>query len=609
MKRTLLSYITTLCLGGTLFAQDLEMRGIEVRASRLKEVATQSISDIIIMDDREILKKSVSSLFESVFDEVGIDWARSGTFGTVSSIFIRGGRSDQVLFMFEDIPLNDPVGLGTSQFANMPPIIDRMEILKGPQSVIYGSDAMSGLIYMGLERGRGKPEISFDFLYGERDTVRSIVGYKGSVDRFHFNFRAAFFNTKNFDITRKNDNTDDIDFYRNSSLAFKVGYVWNRALLDVFFLGYEGGLNFDNCNNKIDAKCIENKILNVGGVKVSFFPLNNYNIRFTIGRSDILRNYSGDAKAFGRARGIIFYSDVDNYIRFPKGSLSFGGTLKEEMGETSNIPTTRFRTNSVYSNILLRPFRYLQIQGGIRYDDSDTFKDSTVYKAGSTIYIKPLNIVMYGSYSTAYKTPNIYQYTFGNTQGLKPEESRGYQAGLRGRWCRLFAGFSIHETFYENLIEYDFATFSYKNLGFARAAGKEVFMGFFITRSMTAKAFFSDTESYCISGCGNVKPKVQYLRIPREKWGIVIKGNAGNVDTNLSFVRVGPRNDINPDTNPPSIVRLKGYSLLNAYLGYRLNQNYKIYIQGINLLNERYEEVYGYNTISRSVYAGVEVRY
>ncbi len=609
MRKNLVGTIILLSFMSSVFAQDLELRGIDVRSSRLKEVATQSVSDIIVMDSREIMKKSVSSVFESLFDEVGIDWSRTGTFGTVSNVYIRGGKGNQVLFMFEDIPLNDPMGLGTSQFARVPPIVDRMEILKGPQSIIYGSNAMSGLIYLGLDRGRGKPVMSFDFLYGERDTVRSVVGYRGSLDRFHFNFRASFFNTKNFDITRQDDNIEDVDFSRNSALTFKVGYVWNKALLDVFFLGYESGLNFDNCNNRIDARCIENVIMNVEGVKVNLFPLNNYNIKFTIGRSDTTRAYGGEASSYGKFRGIVFYSDIENYIKFSKLSFSFGGSMKEESGEATNINITRFRTNSVYSNVLLTPFRYWQIQGGIRYDDSDTFRDKTVYKAGSTIYIKPINVILYGSYATAYRTPNIFEFTQGGTQGVKPEESKGYQAGLKGRWCRLFAGFGIYETFYENLIDYDTNTLSYKNLGYTRAEGKEVYMGFFITKSMTAKAFFSDTYSYCITGCGYLKPKEQVPRIPREKWGIVIKGTAGRIDTNLSFVRIGERNDMAFNGGQPSIVNLKGYSLFNAYIGYRISDNYKVYVQGINLLDEKYEEVYGYNTIRRSVYAGVEVRY
>ncbi len=609
MKRFILGIMPFLFAGGVVFSEDLELRGIDVRSSRLKEVATQSVSDLVIMDRKEMLKKSVSSIFESLFDEVGIDWSRTGTFGGVSSVYIRGGKSNQVLFMFEDIPLNDTVGLGTSQFSRIPPVIDRLEILKGPQSIIYGSDAMSGLIYLGLDRGRGKPVLTFDFLYGERDTVRSIVGYKGSLDRFHFNFRTSFFNTKNFDMTKDNDNPDDIDFSRNASLAFKVGYVWNKAILDVFFLGYNSGLNFDNCNNKIDARCIEDVIMNAEGVRVNLFPLNNYNIKFTLGRSDTFRNYREEASAFGKFRGIVFYSDIDNYIKFSKVSLSFGASMKEESGETSTISITRFRTNSFYSNVLLKPFRYWQIQGGVRYDDSDTFQDKTVYKAGSTLYVRPLNLIVYGSYATAYRTPNIFEFTYGGTQGLNPEESKGYQAGLKGRWCRLFAGFGIYETFYENLIDYDTSTFSYRNLGYARSEGKEVYMGFFITRSMTAKAFFSNTYSYCISGCGYLKPKDQVPRIPKEKWGIVIKGKTGNIDTNLSFVRVGKRNDVKYSGGQPTLVTLKGYSLLNAYLGYRISDNYKIYIQGINLLNENYEEVYGYNTLGRSLFAGVEVRY
>ncbi len=606
MKRLLI----LLGLGlGFIRAQDLELKSVEVRASRLREVATQGTEDMIIMDKREIEKKSVTSIYEALFDEMGIDGARTGLFGAQSSIYIRGGRSSHILFMFEGVPLNDPVGLGTSQFSRVPPILDRMEILKGPQSVLYGSDAMSGLVYLSLDRGRGKPELTLDFMYGERDTFRTMIGYKGSVDRIHFNIRGSLINTKNYDFTRRNDSAEDVDFYGNSSLAFKVGYVWERAILDVFFLGYDGRLNFDNCADRIDAKCIENSLMNSGGVKISLYPLNNYNIKFTIGRTDAERVYSGDASSFGRYRGLVFYSDIDNYIKFKKFALSFGGTMKEESGETSTIPVTRFRTNSIYSNILFRPIRYWNIEGGIRFNDSDTFEDRTVYKAGTSFYVRPLNVIFYGSYATAYRTPNIFEYTYGNTEGLKPEESAGYQAGLKGRWCRLFAGFGIYETFYRNLIDYDSNTFSYINLGEARAEGKEVYMGVYITRSLTARAFFNDTYSYCLTGCGYLSPKEQVPRIPREKWGFILRGTMGNFDTNLSFVRMGDRKDVTYDSGQPSLVKLKGYSLLNAYIGYRVGERYKLYVYGINLLNEDYEEVYGYNVLRRSIYAGVEVNY
>lgn len=606
MKRVLLSVGLSL---GLVWAQDLELKSVEVRASRLREVATQGTGDMIIMDRREIEKKSVTSIYETLFDEIGIDGARTGLFGSQSSIYIRGGRSSHVLFMFEGVPLNDPVGLGTSQFNRIPPVIDRLEILKGPQSILYGSDAMSGLVYLSLDRGRGKPELTLDFMYGERDTFRTMLGYKGSIDRIHFNINAALVNTKNYDFTRKNDIENDVDFYGNSSLALKVGYAWDRAILDVFFLGYDGRLNFDNCGGNVDANCIENSLMNSGGVKVSVYPLNNYNIRFTIGRTDSERVYSGDASSFGRYRGLIFYYDVENYIRFSKVALSFGGTIKEESGETSTIPVTRFRSSSIYTNILFRPVRYWNIEGGVRFNDSDTFEDRTVYKAGTSLYIRPLNVILYGNYATAYRTPNIFEYTYGNTSGLKPEESAGYQAGLKGRWCRLFAGLGVYETFYNNLIDYDSNTFSYINLGHARAEGKEIYMGVYITRSLTAKAFFNDTYSYCLEGCGYLKPKEQVPRIPKEKWGFIIKGNIGSFDTNLSFVRVGDRKDVTYEGGQPSLVQLKGYSLLNAYMGYRVGNKYKLYVYGVNLLNEDYEEVYGYNVLRRSIYAGVEVKY
>ena len=160
---------------------------VVVTASRIEEPAEAAASSITVITRKEIEQKQYRTVFDALRDVAGLDAVRSGGPGSLSSVFLRGTKSEHTLVLIDGVEVNDPVSAGRSfNFANLSLAnVERIEVLRGPQSTLYGSDSMGGVINVITRKGKGPLSGDVSVEAGSFNTFRERLGLSGGAGKGH----------------------------------------------------------------------------------------------------------------------------------------------------------------------------------------------------------------------------------------------------------------------------------------------------------------------------------------------------------------------------------------------------------------------------------------
>lgn len=583
---------------------------VTITANRLATPTTDVGSSSSIITAEEIAQKQQPFVSDVLRGTPGLDLVRSGGPSQQTSIFTRGANSEDTLVLIDGIVANDPSSPSRAfDFSTLlVNDIDRIEVLRGPQSTLWGSNAMGGVVNIITRRGEG-PLSGYALAEGGSfNTFRESVGFSGGDKHVNYSLNVTQADSQGFPAADARFGNHTPDGYNNQALAGRIGYVFSPEFDIDLIARYQhnrvriddgGGPGQDDPNRflKSDQEYLrlQPHLVLFDGALVQTYGF-NYTHYF---RNDT------DPAAPTNNDGSLLQFDFQNDVRISKdNTLTAGLVLTQEDFSSTGMD---WRYASGYGIFLQDQMNFnnsLYFTGGARYEDHTIGRSSLTYRF-TAAYLLPTATKFHTSYGTGFKSPTLSDlYSSYGSPTLKPEKSMGFDFGVeQGLFDRaLVLDATYFNSHFTDLIDYDFASNHEENIGAARTQGAELGASIHPCRNVIAGINYTYTQSE------DETMRTELLRRPKNKvgafvnWKYVPKGNVS-----LSVNYVSSRADIDPVTFNNS--RVGAYVLVNVSTSYQLSDHVELYARIDNLLNQHYEEVDGYGVADISAYAGVKVKF
>ena len=457
-----------------------ELNPITVTATRTSQTVDETLASVTVITREQIEQQQARSVTDVLTGLAGISISNNGGAGKVSSLFLRGASSSQVLFLVDGIKVGS-VTTGTTPFQNIPiELVDRIEVVRGPRSSLYGSEAIGGVIQIFTRKGGGYMTPFASVGGGRYDSYDMSAGISGGGESGWYNLSLNKSKTEGFDSCENqfmggcfNIEPDD-DRYKNTSGSVQAGYRFdNGAKIDVHAMRSEGEVEFDGgFVNESDTR------FQVAGGSFSFNPLDFMQVTLSGGSNwDESRNFIDGVftSDFNSRRDTL--SIQSDATLFDNQTITFGfDYLDDSVRGTTNYDRDSRDNKGLFAQYLGR-FNSQELQLSIREDDNQQFGHHTTGNAGWG-YTWSRNFRLYASYGTAFKAPtfnDLYFPGFSNPD-LEPEESHSSEIGIAGNPDWGTWSVNLYETKIDDLISFDFMLSKPINVDEARIRGLEAIL-------------------------------------------------------------------------------------------------------------------------------------
>lgn len=572
-----------------------------ITATRSATPKTEIASSITIITSDEIEKKKKADVVELLKDLPGIDVAQTGGIGGTSYIYIRGAKPEHTLVMIDGIEMNDPMSFGRSyNLSNlMLENIEQIEIVKGPQSTLYGSDAMGGVINIITKKGGGKRFSLFSEI-GSFKTFRERIEVGGGDKKFGYSLGVARIDTEGISSAGEKYGNTEKDGYRNTSLTAHLTFEPKDKINTDLVLKYSaakmdiddsGGENGDDPNYTVKNREFYLGLQCAKKVGVSF----SRNNRSYHDDADTKHPTEFTRNTFSSQIRKVDWQDSLSINKF--NTILAGVEYEEERGGSHNISSkmTHSRGYFLQDQISVNDKFFAAL--GARLDNYHKFGSKITCRVAPGYSINA-NSRIKTSYATGFKSPSLYQlYSSVGNENLNPEKSRGWDVGLEQYFLdkTIFLDAAYFYNDFSNIVEYDRTSKKYKNVAEAQTEGVE------LNSSLKLKDAFVFKASAARLRAKDKTTGKNLQRRPSKKNSFGINYNySKNGVFNVETVYMGERDDT---------VVLRSYRLVNMSISHNINKNLEIYARANNVFDEDYEEVKGYGTYGAAFYGGVKVNY
>ncbi len=612
---------------------EFQAEEIVVTATRIATPTREVGSSVTVITANEIEEKQKMTVLEVLRTVPALDVVQSGGPGGTTSIFIRGAKSEYTLVLIDGIEINDPISAGRSyNFANLTTDnIERIEIIRGPQSTLYGSDAIGGVINIITKKGKGKTSGFVSLEGGSFSTLRESAGVSGGDKWVDYSLGLSRWDTDGISAANEKDGNSEKDGYENTSISARLGvtptenagvdfilrYIKDKSDLDNF-----GGVGGDDPNNTATGKQLffrtqlRLSLLDDLWEQKLGFSLTEYNRDYQNNTdadhpTDFSRgSYDGEELKFDWQHNLYLHET---------NTLTLGVENEEERGKsdyysesvwgayTSIFDKKTARTTSYYLQDQVKLWDSWFTTLGVRLDDHSKFGTKVTYRVASAYLIPHTGTKLKGTYGTGFKAPSLYYlYSEYGDENLAPEESTGWDAGVEQSFFgkKLIMEATYFSNKFDNMIEYDSSTWRFTNVASAKTKGVELSASIRPIDDLSLRANYTYTETE------DKTTGEELLRRPKNKLGINANYrffDKGNV--NLGIAYVGDRKDNDYSTWPATRVELPSYTLVNLATSYQITKNIQVFGRAENLLNKGYEEVKGYGTPGISAFAGAKMSF
>lgn len=586
------------------------MESVIVYGSRLQQLTSETGSSVTVITAEDMEALGFDFTVDALASAPGVTVNSTGAFGGQASIRIRGAGSEQTLVLLDGVPLNDPSSPGGGfDFARFDPEnVERIEILKGPQSTLWGTDAIGGVV--SITTKRPDPGLSGGVFgeYGAFETFRGGASVSGADDRG--DFRLAVVRTESDGISKADEDNGngEEDGYAATSVSARGGLALGTqgARLEGSLLWTDASTDFDSftfgAQGNIGDGDQATETEELAGNVMLIAPLfdDRLDNQFMVGYSGIDRqNFSAGQATFGaegkrtilRYQGTLAIND--------RNLLAFGAERDEAEadGEESAI-------NGYFALYEFEVSDALTLTGGVRLDDHDEFGGETTARA-AVAYNPTDTLTLRASWGEGFKAPTIFQSTFicgfcGLSEpnaNLVPEISEAFDIGAewRSRDGRFEAGVTLFDQKSENLIDFTF-TAGYDNIAQVDSRGAELFAGMQLTSSLRLDANYANIDAEDGSG-------TERARIPRHSGDLTLAWNPATPFSGTVLLRY------NGDEANTDGTTLDAWTRLDLNARWSLSEALELYLRVENVLDEDYQQVLGYGTPDRSAYVGARARF
>ena len=572
-----------------------------VEGSRLGQAETEVGSSVTIITAEDIDALGFDFAVDAIAAAPGVTVNSNGAFGGQASVRIRGAATGQTLVLIDGIPVNDPTSSGGSfNFARVDTEnIERIEILKGPQSTLWGTDAIGGVVSITTKRHEKELGGSAFAEHGSFNTFRGGASVGNSNDTG--DFRLAIVGTSSDGISKadENDGNTEDDAYEALTLSAKGGLnlggdarlsanvLWTDA--ETEFDGF-GASGFGDADNVSETEELSANVSLTG----SLFDERLENL-LLVGYADIDRqNFNNGAPGFGATGDRVLYRYQGTLGINDANKLAFGVEREETMSGDEDTSI-----DGVFALYEWQAAEALTLTGGLRVDDHSTFGAETTGRVAAAYNPNP-QLTLRASWGQGFKAPTLFQLSGGGfaepNPNLQPETSEAIDAGIdwRSRDGRFEAGFTVFDTDIENLISY--AVTGYFNEAEVKTQGIELVGRVVITDWLSVDANYAYIDAEDTDG----NPQ---RRIPEHSGDVRF-----NVDPDGPFSgNVLIRYNGEEPNNATSTV--DSWTRVDVTGSYDLNETVELFGRVENLFDEEYQQILGYGTPDLSGYVGIRLRY
>ncbi len=588
----------------------------------------QSVTVISATDIRTEQSSAVVDLLRRV---PGVTVTSNGGLGTTAAVNIRGANSDQTVALIDGVKLNDPSSPSSGfNFGNLlTGNISRIEVVRGSQSVLWGSQAIGGVVNIITREPTEKLTINAQAEYGWRNTGQVVGNISGKFGPMSVSVGAGYLRSDSYSAYNETRGATERDGYKNYGGHAK----FQIALSDAISIDLRGHYS----NGKVDvdgfappsfafgdtnetAKTEE--LVGYTGLNIAFFNgrfRNRFAYAYTGTKRESL-DLSGMAafKTFdGKGenqrfeyQGIVDIADVYG--------LTFGAETEKSSFRTSSfggpIARAEARLSSFYAQLSASPVSGVTLTAGARYDDSKTFGGNTTFAANGIYTPNNGLTTIRASYGEGFKVPSLFQLfsDFGNTT-LKPESSRGWDASITQKLVN--GAIEVGATWFRRdsnnqivfiscvapltgiCVNRPFGT--YDNALRTFAQGLEFGLMLKPVETLSVQASYSWIQSE------NRATGLKLARRPRQSANVSIDNIwAFGLETGATITHVGDSFDDAANRRP-----LEGYVLVDIRATYPITKRVSIYGRIENLFDERYETTFQYGTARRAAYVGVRLNF
>jgi len=569
-----------------------------VTATRTPIALQDSISPAQVIDRAEIERSQAPSLQDLLRGRAGINLNNSGGPGKQSSLFLRGTNSAHTLVLVDGVRINTG-DLGLAMLQDLPLAqIERIEIVRGPQSSLYGADAIGGVIQIFTRRNTGSFAPHLQLGAGSNGLREASGGFGGSGERGWFGTDIAYQHTDGINSCRGDAATfagcgadePDRDGYRNLSMSLRGGYALTDALsVEGTALRAEGENHYDGYYNYSET------LQQVLGGKVVYRPGERFTLTANLGRADNESdNYNGSTW-LGAAQTHRDSASVQADVGLADGQLLSAGVdwSQDNLdGSSAGYRVDQRDNTGVFVQYQGR-FGAHQLQASVRNDDNQQFGNHTTGSLGWGMALGG-GFRLNASYGTAFKAPtfsDLYD-PWSGVPGLDPEKSKSANLGIAQQGDGWRWGLDVYETRIDDLITYDATTFMMSQVEKARIRGAE------LTGSISLAGFDLNAQLSHTDPRNRTDGSTQF-----DNWLARRAQNTARLDIDRSFGGfragvtangAGKRYDDAANT-----VRLAGYGTVDLRLEYAISRDWSVLGRVSNVFDRDYETVAWYNQPGR----------
>ena len=619
-----------------------ELETIVVTASRIPVPIAEVASSVTVIEREQIVDRQSVFVSDLLRDVPGVAVSRQGPAGALTGIRVRGAEANQVMVLIDGIKANDPSFTDTFNFTDLTAFdVERIEVVRGPQSALWGSDSIAGVINV-ITRRSEEGATTEAFLEGGSFGTINVGGrFATQTDRYQFAGSLSYLDSDGSNIARTGGEDDG---YENITATVRAGYTTDSNI-NLEFIGRhtDSTTQFD----AIDSQCDPITFVCTGTGLPADADLETDNSQTFMRIGGDLSLYDGRWKNAAwlaasntdhdrHANGVKTGSDEgERYGVYYQSTWDFAleehadsaqtitfAIDHERVEYTRNALNEKMYTTGFVLEGRTRFWPQLYLSAAVRHDSNSDFDDVNTWHATSLYTFAQTGTRLHADFGTGQKTPTFterYSYFplfFIGNPDLKPEKSRGWEFGVSQRFAD--GGWTVQATYFKERLQNEIAGFVFdpttffftaENVdGTSHRKGVEMALQGSITDKFAAAATYTYLDADQLDGAGGSTAEIRRPRhMASANLNYRFMDSRGNINLNLSYT--GDQYDtFFPPGAAGQRVKLDSYTLVNLAASYQATDRVRVYGRIENLFDENYEDVIGFSTPGIGAFIGVQVK-
>ncbi|CAN5491704.1 TonB-dependent receptor [soil metagenome] len=615
--------VLSVAIAAPAVAQDIPDHDVVATATGVAQRIDEVGQAITILDADTIRRRQDVSVADLLAVTPGVRFSRTGGVGGTTGISLRGAETTQTLVLIDGVKVNDPSSIGDSfDFGNLlVGNIQRIEVLRGSNSVAYGSQAIGGVVnVMTANPGTGfAANASAD--YGYSNTLNAKADISGGTGAVSGGAGIAYFDTDGISAVSPAFGGTEKDGYRNVTANAKLKVAFSDAVsLDLRGYYIKADLDFDSFFGvPAESPDVSKSLQHIGyaGLNADLFGglLKN---RFAATYSKQDRDYyfvPSNTPDYGYTGKDVRFEYQGVLQPVEQAKLIFGYEHEKPDYDFFGFGSTDHQTatiDSVFGLAVVQPFAGLSVTGGLRYDHHNQFGGATTFGANANYSPNGGRTSLRFSYGQGFKAPSLYQLydAYSGNAALRPERSQSYDAGIDQSFLngQAVASVTLFTRDTRDQINYDgsLGLFGgYNNIVRTRARGAEFTLALHPVEAFTVTTAYSYVDARDKSPGANFDHHLFRRADNAASVSADYDWSFGlSIGATLSYV--GDSDDL----DGTGVVRhLDGYALAGLRASVKIARNLELYGRVDNVFDEQYMTAYGFGTYGRSAYAGVRLKF